>query len=295
MSWQDFDLDSRLERDLLRRALPLVPTSSTDANQSTLDQATNTANHAASAVSTLGATPTKCIELLSIRPLLIGAAWKTLDLLLETAFALGSVLSSSSGCVTIAHKQSLARQHAARPSAIEPPTWAALCEVYSATVDLRHSLVHRRAHVNASDELIGVDEHGNPLAPFTPEEQEAFARTAQLAAELVTSNPPDARTHADLGRQLNTLSRHHSVALATVTLADVPPRWTVIVDPHQQVAGAYHLDLKLLRSRVGEVFNVDVIVQFRDRPGQELAGRLEMAPVDDAALIDPNHPPDWLT
>lgn len=294
MSWQEFDLDSRLERDLLRRALPLVPTGSSEANQSTLDQATNTAHHAATAVSILGATPTKCIELLSIRPLLIGAAWKTLDLLLETALGLSGVLSGSSQRTTIARKQSLARQHAARPAAIDSPTWAALCEVYAATVDLRHSLVHRRAHVNASDELIGVDEHGNPLAPVTPQEQEAFARAAQLAAELVTSTPPDSRTHADLERQLITLSRHHAVNLATVTLADVPPRWTVIVDPHPQVAGAYQLDLKLLRSRVGGVTNVDVIVQFRDRPGQELAGRLEIAPVDDAVLIDPNRPPAWL-
>jgi hypothetical protein len=83
-------------------------------------------------------------------------------------------------------------------------------------------LVHRRAYVNGSNELVGVDDGGNSLAPVTPQEQEALARAAQLAAELVTSCLPDGRTHADLERQLGHLSRLHSATLSPVTLAEVP-------------------------------------------------------------------------
>lgn len=39
---------------------------------------------------------------------------------------------------------------------------------------------------------------------------------------------------------------------------------------------------------------VDLIVRFRDRPGQDRAGRLEMAPADNVVFIDPDQPPTWL-
>lgn len=118
-------------------------------------------------------------------------------------------------------------------------------------------------------------------------------RTAQLAAELVTAANPDGRTHADLERQLGYLSGVHSVTLPPVDLAAVPPEWTVIVDATQGTSNEYELNLSALRSRVS-VTNVDVIVRFRDRPGQELGGRLEMAPASDTVSIGPDNPPSWL-
>jgi hypothetical protein len=68
----------------------------------------------------------------------------------------------------------------------------------------------------------------------------------------------------------------------------------VIIDPSNQAAGTYRLDLGALRSRVGGVSNVDLIVRFRDRPGQDRAGRLEMAPAENVVFIDPDQPPTWL-
>ena len=217
-----------------------------------------------------------------------------MDLLLETAFELGGVLGAVTNHIPISAKESHARQHSGRPAAIDAPLWAALCEVYANTVDLRHSLVHRRAYVNGSDELVGVDKHGSPISHLTALEQEAFSRAAQLAAELVTSTPPDSRTHADLARELSLLTRLHSETFTPVALAEVPPEWTIIVDPSDDGTGGYQLDLGALRSRVGGVLNVDLIVQFRDRPGQERAGRLEMAPVDNVVTINPDQPPTWL-
>lgn len=120
-----------------------------------------------------------------------------------------------------------------------------------------------------------------------------LVRTAQLAAEMVTAPTPDRRTHADLERQLGYLSGLHGVALSAVVLADVPPLWTIIVDGLQGAPNHYELDLKALRSRVS-VTNVDLTVSFRDRPGQELTGRLETAPIADTVIIDPDDPPSWL-
>jgi hypothetical protein len=85
----------------------------------------------------------------------------------------------------------------------------------------------------------------------------------------------------------------HNVTLSSVRLGDVPPEWTVIGDATDGSSNRYELNLKSLRSRVS-VANVDLIVNFRDRPGQELSGRLEMAPADDTVIIDPDKPPSWL-
>ena len=292
MSWQDFDVESALERDLLRRALPLIPTSGGTSDRWLLDQATGTVNRSVTVSEYLGPNSTGCIELLAIRPLLVGAAWKVLDLLLGTALDQTGELPISR-FNSIAQRSNLAVQHAGRPSAVQPMVWHALCEVYADTVELRHSLVHRRVHLTSSEDLVGTAPSGAPLQPFTPEEQDAFARTAQLAAEVVTTASPDSRTHDDLERQLGYLSRMHNQTLSSKRLGAVPPEVTMIVDATQGSANQYELNLKLLRSQVS-VENVDVIVRFRDRPGQDLNGRLELAPLADSVAIDPDSAPPWL-
>lgn len=294
MTFEGFDQDTAVERDVLRRALPLVPTSGTGRNRSVLNQATATAHHFMTASSSFGgANVGRCVEMLGIRPLLVAAAWKVLDLLLEAAFEHAGTVTASAK-VSIAAKEGLARQHAGRPALFDTQAWHALCEVYVSTVDLRHSLVHRRVHLTKSHALVGVGEHGKPLQPLTAEEQDAFARTAQLAAEIVTTVDPDDRTHADLKRQLWYLSALHTVELEPVHLAAVPPEWTVIVEPVVGVPGRYHLNLKMLRDRVAPATHVDVVVAFPDRSGQELVGRFEMAPAVDSTQIDANNPPSWL-
>lgn len=85
MTWATFDVNTALERDLLLRSLPLIPTQSDGSSSATIDFAADTANVAISVVDTVGATPSECVDLLAIRPLLVGAAWKILDLLFETA------------------------------------------------------------------------------------------------------------------------------------------------------------------------------------------------------------------
>lgn len=69
MSWTEFEADSALERVLLERALPLVPTASDGSSRSTIDLAADTANVAIAVGDTLGPTPSGCVELLQVRPL----------------------------------------------------------------------------------------------------------------------------------------------------------------------------------------------------------------------------------
>lgn len=81
-----------LERDMLTRAMPLVP-SDPGGIRITLHQPGQRAGvsvHAPAAVCG-GATPGRCIEMLGIRPLLFGAAWKIMDAVIETAFEIGHV------------------------------------------------------------------------------------------------------------------------------------------------------------------------------------------------------------
>ena len=296
MSWADFDTDSALERDLLVRALPLVPTRSDGLTNAVVDLATNNVVVAVHASDTLGATPDKCIELLRIRPLLVGAAWKVIDLLLETALGETGMSPTGGRRWTIDEKARHAGNAAGRPAAISQGAWSALMSTYSETVEIRHTLVHRTAHTDATNALVGVDSLGNSVRPLSSEEQEALVRAALRAAELVTSAHPDPRVEADLVRQLGALSGVHGIPLPRVTMRESLPEIIYITDPDPEAAGRYRLDLPRLRVRqpFQGATHADLTVRFRDRPGQEAKGRLENAP-DSEQSIDPDTLPTWLT
>jgi hypothetical protein len=78
VSWQDFEVNSALQRDTLERAMPLVQTSTADDWTDLI----NLADPADPGYLTIvpdsiveGATPESCVELLALRPLLFGTAW----------------------------------------------------------------------------------------------------------------------------------------------------------------------------------------------------------------------------
>ncbi|HEX9682437.1 MAG TPA: hypothetical protein VGA13_05105 [Acidimicrobiales bacterium] len=294
MSWADFDTDSALERDLIERALSLVPVVSDGSSSVTIDMTANTAQVAVTFGETLGPSPSGCVRLLGIRPLLVGAAWKVIDLLLEEALRLDGEMPDTRRGWSITRKVSPARAADARPAALAPLSWQALMTTYAGTSEVRHSLVHRRAHTDASDALVGVDDSGVALRPLAPDEQDALARAALRASQLVISATTDDRVAADLDRQLGALSAVHGVALPVVALTDSLPEIAALLDLADD--GSYPFDVPGLRGRQpfkGATF-ADLVVRFRDRPGQELRGRLENAP-DQVVHLDPDHPPAWLT
>jgi hypothetical protein len=295
-TWADFDLDTTLERDMLARSLPLAPTRGTDhATITTRPPYSNVAVHLRTA-GTLGPTPSGCIKLLAIRPLLFGTAWKVLDLLLETTLNLNGLKPTSGTEWRIFDKQAQARtnHHTTVPAGLSVQTWEAIVETYARTVDLRHALVHRTAWTDSSDALVGNDKQGRPLRPLSTVEQDAIGRTAMRAAESVIN--PDQRVLADLIRQLNQLHTLHQVQLPPSTSSDQVPTATVVVDPPCDGSIAYELPFTAL-ARVRQSFPtatyIDLIVQFSDRPGLELRGRIEDAP-NTPIFIDPFRPPAWL-
>ena len=86
MSWNDFDEESALERDMLQRALPLLPTVADPSHAMTIDLGAQGRTFHDGSNRRSRPDPSDCVETLRIRPLLVGAAWKVVDLLLETAF-----------------------------------------------------------------------------------------------------------------------------------------------------------------------------------------------------------------
>lgn len=294
MSWNDFDEASALERDVLARALPLVPLVSDGSSAVMIDLAANTVTASVAVHETIGATPSGCVDLLQIRPLLVGAAWKVIDLLFEAALVQDGHAPDRTRGWSIRRKEELARGQKARPSQFSELIWQAITETYVNTVKLRHSLVHRRAHTDAANALVGRDSAGQLLKPFAATEQEALARVALRASQIVMAAQADARLTADLQRQLAILAPVHGLTLPVIELTDSLPAITVIVDPSPE-PGVYRLDVPLLRRRqpFQGTRHADLVVTFRDRPGLSLLGRLEEAP-HEVVLIDPEAPPHWL-
>lgn len=295
MSWIDFELSSALERDLLQRALPLLPTMSDGSSRAIIDLAADSADVAMSVIETLGPTPAGCIELLHLRPLLVGAAWKVVDLLPETALDEAGFQADNARRWTINSKITHATAGDGRPEALNVQVWRALTRMYVETEQLRHSLVHRRAYTDASSALVGTDGSGGQLRPLAAVEQEAFVRSALRAAQLVIATKPDSRVEADLIRQLGALAGVHGQPLPAVALLDSLPEITVVVDPAAGGADGYVLDVPALlrRQPFQGVTHADLVAQFRDRPGQDVRGRLENAPKE-IVIIDPDSPPTWL-
>ena len=281
---------------MLQRALPLVPTSGGEEASARVDLASDTVSVFVTARDTFGATPTSCIELLQIRPLLVGAAWKVLDVLIETALdEAGIAPAKSSKWWTIQEKVAHANRAAGRPAMMSAQAWTSLTITYAQTEQLRHSLVHRRAHTDSSHALVGVDEAGRLLRALSADEQEALVRAALRASEIVAASQHDERVEADLIRQLGILSGIHGQQLPTVTLRESLPVIAVVLDPENPTSHRYPLDVPRVwrRQPFGQVMHADLVVEFRDRPGQTLRGRLERAPLE-TVVIDLAQPPGWL-
>lgn len=284
---------------MLSRALPLASIAGRGQGTITIDLAAGKTAIHLSSHGAVGPTPAKCVEILQIRPLLVGAAWKVLDLLLEAALNMAGETPTKPNWWRIDEKNThaKARSRRVRPAPIPVRAWESLLGTYSATIELRHSLTHRTASLDSANALIGVDKNRNPLRPFTPDEQEALGRSALRAAELVCMPQPDGRVRADLTRQLSRLHNVHSTILPAVRLSDSLPTVAVLVDPTQGRSGQYALPIPMIRARArvplpGVKF-ADLIVRFRDMPGFELRGRLEEAP-HELVLLDPLQPPGWL-
>jgi hypothetical protein len=296
MTWSDFDTGTALERDVLQRALPTMPLSGQTSVRATYDPKSMGNVIQIGVGDTLGPTAEGCVERLALRPLLVGTAWKVLDALLEEALAQAGVTPDRGTQYTIALKEQRARSGAARPAHFSASIWQPLMSTFAETVELRHSLVHRTVHTDTTGALVGVDRAGQPLRPLSGVEQEAFGRAVMIAADLAVSSSVDSRDEARLLRHLADLGAVHRQQVSAQSVPAVIPEITMIVDPDPSHGGRYALDFPAVR--LWMPFQdahdcADIVIAPRDRPGQELRGRLEDAP-SEVVVIDVDVPPAWL-
>jgi hypothetical protein len=237
--------------------------------------------------------------LADLRPLLFGAAWKVLDLLVELALhRAGEQPDRPNGTEwTIDRKKDLAGQHSGvcRPLSSEPAIWAALCDMYVKTVETRHSLVHRRIRVDPrSGDMAGTDRNGARLLTFTAEDQDAFVQVVRAAAAAAVSGSKSPRQRDTLLWQLARLQAHHgNRALGGVEPAPIP---RVIADL-ETVGTNWIVDVPSLLRQASAAFSqaqqFDVELHVPDGSGIVYEGQLESAP-QTREVIDLASPPHWL-
>jgi hypothetical protein len=147
-----------------------------------------------------------------LRPLLFGAAWKVLDLLLELSLHLDGRRPNNGTTWTIAEKRSHASQHRGRslPWTSHRDLWGRVCRVYCSTAEARHALVHRRFLLSQPGDMTDIrDKIGVRRPDVTVREQEAFAQLAERVAAPTIAATLRKRERSAIAWLLDCLQAHH--------------------------------------------------------------------------------------
>jgi len=232
----------------------------------------------------------------NLRPLLFGAAWKILDLIVE--YALNQAHARPSYW-RIDEKRARTRTGVVAPVPFDHDIWARLTALYAGTVEPRHCLIHRRfVFTPAGDMEQLADKAGNPIPNpnLTAIEQDAFCRVAQRVAAILQTPRFMPRDRLDIVASLDLLTAHHghgplgggatarSPELVKVDAEHGLSGWTV------DVAGAKAAAQKTFPGRP----YFDVEINFPRTGFPPLVGRLEEAPENSAVPIDPSNLPAWI-
>lgn len=228
-----------------------------------------------------------------LRPLAFGAGWKVLDLLMEVSLSLAG--RGGGGRMAIGEKIEKARHGAGvcPPLSQDAELWGTLTDLYAASAEIRHSLVHRLAEVDrVTGQLTGRDERGRPLTPITADHQEAFCRAVQRAAQAALAQSIRRRERSDLAWNLDQL-RHlhgrpplggHQMQPAALKIAPTKTRGDrLLVDVPTL--------LDELRFRFPGRSAYDASFTLPD--GQHLLAELEQAPPAEVE-VDPAKLPEWI-
>lgn len=211
-------------------------------------------------------------------PLLFGAAWKLLDLLLELALTrAGQVRPQWS----IRRKVTEARHGSGDATLLTSDTmlWQALLLTYAATEEHRHCLVHRRARFDGSPlQLHGLDKQGNPLQPLTQSELDAFIQAAQLAAHGVLAGGLRAREERHLRYLLDRLSLHTQAPTLGGQAPHAPLTALLRLEPDEN--GCLEVDFGWIEAQLPEVIHYGRLANVRiELPdGRALLAYLEETP-----------------
>lgn len=234
-----------------------------------------------------------------LKPLLFGAAYKVLDLLIELAL-------NSAGLIPNRDRWSFeekVRHAQARAGTLVPLTssasWPVLCELYERLLELRHSLVHRTATLGADGTLKGVMQNGAPTHALTPDEQTEFSLVVLAVGDAVVRQDFGGRVDARVAERLNRLSAvHGSAPLSNVAGADHMP---VLVRARLETLpdGRFRLDRDAPLNQARQVFSTasefDGEFVGLDAEGRQRTYHCQLEQVSEAVVdFDPANPPGWL-
>lgn len=229
-------------------------------------------------------------------PLLFGAAWKILDLMMEFALNRAGLVPQRRGGWTIAEKTTLAnlRSGDATILGVDQSTWDALLSLYINTSEHRHCLVHRILRVDSNPlRVSGHAKDGSMLLSLSAEELVAIIACAQIVAEAVILGGADKRASEHLQYELDHLQRHTN---ATSLGGRKAARPTVIrARLHEPTNHTCNINFARLqqetRGRQSSTY-FDVHLDFPET-GRCLTGRLETMPTS-AVVIDLDYLPTYL-
>jgi hypothetical protein len=306
---QDFDDDSAYERYVLARLTPLVKKPPGGIEVGLGDDGSISANVQAVAATTAtpAGAPGDQFKFRDIAPLVFGAAWKVLDLLVELRLEQLHVSKNAQGRYSIEMKVGEADNGTvSAPAPFDNPQgtlctlWEQVLKCYAVTKELRHSLVHRQLKVDPSTGAIsgtpgptGVSPR--PLTPpLTPAELDAFCRVSEGVAEAVISGALSRRRADQLKWLLDQLGSHHQQPPFGIPSTDglIP---VFVVERTPVVKYELTLDFAAIRQRARTLYPSASYydLQIRIPDGRILVAGLEDTPDDEVISLDAL--PDWLT
>ena len=232
------------------------------------------------------------------RPLLFGAAWKCLDLAFELGLHNASIPPRKGNEYTIQEKTQKAGRAVLLPLSTDSDVWTRVVALYSATCEVRHSLVHRQFTFSPAGDMTGMHHrNGAPIANMTLREQVAFAHAITLVMQSLLDVSPDARIRARLVYELDQLAALHqkgTLGVGVATGADQNVKVSAIVRN-----GLWIVDIDSARAKVRENRPHAKLVNLHmtaigSGAATPLVGRLEEAPSGAEVEFDPIDPPAWV-
>jgi hypothetical protein len=207
----EFQDDTAFERFVLDRTMPLLPPQ--EAKQ-VIDLRGSDVNPVEVSSVETSRGPSSEVRVDDLRPLIFGAAWKVLDLLIELALEIAGIPHDDDqrySFDTKAGKAGGGAVPAVVPFDARPDLWSRLMRLYASTETLRHRLVHGQIKVDpVTGDMEAVPEPGQPATrPIAASEQSAFCQAAQGAAEAVVTEALSTRRRRQFCWVLDQLTAHH--------------------------------------------------------------------------------------
>jgi hypothetical protein len=285
------------ERYALRSAAPLVKrvTGSVDLRRDPRGDVTGVAGGADS-----------CREVLeqfklTFVPLMFGAAWKILDLVVEDS--LGPLPPDRKGRPQRWSIEKKAAEvltsngaiKARKPFNRRSPEWMAAMRMYPNTKELRHAVTHRDAgrDVNGELDIEVTDKQGNTRRyVMSLDEQLAFCRATRRLINAVLAKQLDARDRDDLAFHLAQVRQYSQ---ATFDGRDLRAVREILVNLSEVSPGRVRVDVPAAKAAMRGQPEPHVFDLVAFAPGlPPLVGALEKMPdgVREFAIVDP---PRWLS